>query len=119
MEQIMLNQTADAAGYITPFANTAAGAIDWSGRPANATPTRLVTAADLLSVAMGFDAASYTVEIEPAALETEQLAAVAQVAWAQYHEVGKMLARSVRALRNRMSAGQYTQLLETMPGFRI
>jgi hypothetical protein len=52
-------------------------------------------------------------------LETEQLAAVAVVAWTQYHEVGKMLARSVRALRNRMSVGQYTQLLETMPGFMI
>jgi len=68
---------------------------------------------------MGFEATASRVEIEPTVLETEQLAAVAQIAWAQYHEVGKVLARSVRALRNRLSSGQYTQLLETMPGFMI
>ena len=111
----MPNQTAEAAGCTTPFANT----MDLSHGSPHSTPARPATAADLLSIAMGFDAAAYTIEIEPAALETEQLAAVAQVAWTQYHEVGKILARSVKALRNRMSAGQYTQLLETMPGFMI
>ena len=111
----MLNQSAEAAGCTTPFANT----MDLSHGSPHSTPARPATAADLLSIAMGFDAAAYTIEIEPAALETEQLAAVAQVAWTQYHEVGKILARSVKALRNRMSAGQYTQLLETMPGFMI
>ena len=115
----MLNQTAEAAGYTRPFATMAANTRDVSHVSHSITPGRPATAADLLSIAMGFNAAAYTIEIEPTALETDQLAAVAQVAWTQYHEVGKMLARSVRALRNRMSANQYTQLLETMPGFMI
>jgi hypothetical protein len=115
MQQTTLDHAIATAGYITPFANMAASSVDVSYRPA----ARPATVADLLSIAMGFDASAHSADIEPTTLETEQLAAVAQIAWTQYHEVGKMLARSVRALRNRMSTGQYTQLLQTMPGFMI
>jgi hypothetical protein len=115
----MRNQSAAPAGHTTRFANNGAGAFETAHLPPADPAGRAVTAADLVRVAMGFDARAYIVDIEPAGLETEQLAAVAQVAWTQYHEVGKMLARSVRALRTRMSVGQYTQLLETMPGFMI
>ena len=115
----MRHEPAAAVRYTTPPASMLASNAQALGQPACDATSRTVSAADLLSVAMGFDASAYSVEIKPAGLETEQLAAVAVVAWTQYHEVGKMLARSVRALRNRMSVGQYTQLLETMPGFMI
>ena len=50
MEQITLNQAA-ATGYATPFANIPSVARDMSHPPA-----RPVNAADLLSIAMGFEA---------------------------------------------------------------
>jgi hypothetical protein len=117
MQQTTLSHST-AAGYATPLANRTIITRDMLQRPSPAA-SRPVTVADLLSIAMGFDALAHSGEIEPTALETEQLAAVAQIAWSQYHEVGKVLARSVRVLRSRMSSGQYTQLLEAMPGFLI
>ena len=58
-------------------------------------------------------------ELEPAGLATDDLAAIVITAWNQYNEVSSVLARGARALRNRMSVGQYAQLLNSMPGFAI
>jgi hypothetical protein len=117
MQQITLSHA--ASRYTTPFVSAAAAALDAQYRPAATAPGRPVPAANLLSIAMCFEASAKEVEIEPATLETEQLAAVARIAWAQYHEAGKLLARGVRVLRNRMSSSQYTQLLEALPGFML
>ncbi len=104
-----------AVRHTTPFVSRQANNATLSYLPPREGASRNVGATALLNLAMGFDASV----IEPHEFETEQLADMVMMAWTQYHEVGMMLARSVRALRNRMSIDQYVQLLETMPGFTI
>jgi hypothetical protein len=83
------------------------------------TTPSVITATGLRRIADGFARSVSAAELEPAALATDELAAIAIAAWRQYDEVGRMLERSARALRNRMSAPQYAQLLKSMPGFAI
>jgi hypothetical protein len=50
---------------------------------------------------------------------TEKLSALAMVAWKQYSEAGGILSASVKSLRKRMTAAEYSTMIAMMPGFAI
>jgi GAF domain-containing protein len=65
------------------------------------------------------DYADLLAEVASPDMPTAQLSAVAVAAWQQYTEAGAVLNRSIRALRERLSAGEYRTLMEGLPGFAM
>ena len=63
--------------------------------------------------------ANLLAEVQSEATSTEQIAAMAMVAWKQYAEAGGILQNSIRTLRKRMTAKEYADLLAQMPGFAL
>jgi GAF domain-containing protein len=63
--------------------------------------------------------ATLLAEAQDAGTPTEKLAVLAMTAWKQYTEAGGILNSSVKALRERMSAAEYRDMLALMPGFVI
>jgi GAF domain-containing protein len=65
------------------------------------------------------DYATLLAELNGPDMTTEQLAALAMTAWKQYSEAGAVLNGSVKALRERMPAQDYRDMLAAMPGFAM
>ena len=63
------------------------------------------------------DLANLLSEVQAADMTTEKLSVVAMAAWKQYSEAGAVLNGAVKALRARMPAKEYRELIEDMPGF--
>lgn len=63
--------------------------------------------------------ATLLAEVQSAEMSTEQLSAIAMVAWRQYSEAGGILNSSVKALRQRMTVAEYSKLIDMMPGFAM
>ena len=65
------------------------------------------------------DYATLLAEIQSDDMSTEQLSALAMTAWKQYTEAGAVLNGSIKALRERMPAKDYREMLASMPGFSM
>jgi GAF domain-containing protein len=63
--------------------------------------------------------ANLLADVQSEEMSEEKLAAVAMAAWKQYSAAGGILVTSVRALRRRMTAEAYQELLDNMPGFAM
>jgi hypothetical protein len=63
------------------------------------------------------DYATLLAEINEAGMTTDQLVALAMTAWKHYSEAGAILNGSVKALRQKMPAQEYRDMLDAMPGF--
>jgi hypothetical protein len=62
------------------------------------------------------DYANLLAEVQSEDMTTEKLSVLAMAAWKQYSEAGAVL-NSSKALRQRMPAKEYRELLDNMPGF--
>jgi GAF domain-containing protein len=65
------------------------------------------------------DYADLLAEVSSPDIGTAQLAAVVLAAWQQYTEAGAVLSRSIRALRERLPAAEYRELMAALPGFAV
>jgi GAF domain-containing protein len=65
------------------------------------------------------DYATLLAEIQSDDMSTEQLSALAMTAWKQYTEAGAVVNGSIKALRERMPAKDYREMLASMPGFSM
>jgi GAF domain-containing protein len=63
--------------------------------------------------------ANLLADVQSEDMSNDKLAAVAMAAWKQYSAAGGILASSVKALRRRLSADAYRELLDNMPGFAM
>ena len=63
--------------------------------------------------------ATLLTEVQSTEMPTDRLAVVGMAAWRQYTEAGGILTSSMRSLRERMTAGEYRDLVSLMPGFAI
>jgi len=63
------------------------------------------------------DYANLLAEVQSEDMTTEKLSVLAMAAWKQYSEAGAVLNSSIKALRQRMPAKEYRELLDNMPGF--
>jgi hypothetical protein len=65
------------------------------------------------------DYATLLADVHSPDMTTEKLSVLAMAAWKQYAEAGAILHGSVRALRERMPAVAYQELIDSMPGFSM
>ena len=63
--------------------------------------------------------ANLMAEVQAGDMPTRKLGTIAMAAWKQYTEAGAILASSIKSLRARMGAAEYTALIADMPGFAL
>lgn len=65
------------------------------------------------------DLANLLSDVQSPDMTTEKPSLVAMAAWKQYSEAGAVLNGAVKALRQRIPAKEYRELIENMPGFMM